>query len=227
MKKPLTDTILISFLPLAAVSAGLILLRNLFWIFFLYHAVVCLGVPLVYFITRREKPRVFSARTGITGGNAAQSLIAGLIAGAVFFTAIVFVFTRFRDSLIDAALIRNLLSSWKYGGGHAVLFILYFVFFNSVVEEIFWRGFLCGEYEWLGKNRASLIVSFFFIQYHFLTIALLFSVQAAFALAPLLFIASVFWCLTRYWYGNIYAAVASHLAADLALMAVYIKYIPV
>jgi uncharacterized protein len=222
----LRNILILSFLPFVSVFTGLIILKNMYVTFFLYHFIVCLFLPVAYYLFQNKKINDLIADAGLAKSNILNSVLAGIISGVIFASVILLCFGMFRNRFIDAIAIKALLEGWKFRGSQLYFLLAYFIVFNSIVEELFWRGFLCNELnKRLGVTASSVLVSFFFIQYHCLTIFLIFGAGAAFIFTPVLFIVRMFWCYTRYYFKNPYAAIISHLAADFAIMAVYLKYV--
>jgi len=212
--------------PLLAVFAGLIIFHNMYITFFLYHFIVCLGIPSGYYLIKNKKTTDLLKYPGLTKAGLICGVITGIASGVTFILVILVCFDRFSTYLIDAKAIKALLSAWKFQEKQLPFLAAYFILFNSIIEELYWRGFLCYEVnKSLGVPASSALVSFFFIQYHTLTIFILFGAEATLIFVPVLFLVSMFWCYTRYYFKNPYTAIISHMAADFSLMAVYLKYV--
>ncbi len=210
----------ISLLPLAAVAYGLLVAKSIFLTFLLYHGMVCLLVPFLA-LRREAKPEAL----GLKGGNAKRSAVIGLGAGLVCAALVLVAGYYFADRLINGEKIAGLLSGWGLSAPKHPAFLIYFVAFNSLVEELFWRGYLWHEYNKVYRPLSvSLFISFFFIQYHILTVSLLFPPGAVLLFIPLIFAASLGWCYLRHKLGNVHAVVVSHLLADAGVIAVYLVY---
>jgi uncharacterized protein len=213
---------MLGLMPLAAVASGLLVFHNMYLTFSLYYVVVCIIVPVFHMMKAKESFSETLA-TGISGLK--QAIITGAFAGIVFF-AVIWLFFRFAGNLfLSPAHVTAYLESIGYKPQMFLRLLIIFVLFNSVIEEIFWRGFIYTHFRRdFGAAPSALWVSFFFIQYHFLTVWLILSPLAAFVFTPILFAVSFFWCTLREKQGNVYAAVISHLAADLALILVLSGY---
>ncbi len=195
-------------------------MKNIFWTFLFYHGLVCLLVP---FLALRRQAKLKTL--GLKRGNARQSALIGLAAGLVCAALVLVTGYCFAERLINGEKIAGLLSSWGLSASKHPAFLMYFIVFNSLVEELFWRGYLWHEYSKLYRPlSASLLISFFFIQYHILTVSLLFPPGAVLLFIPLIFAASLGWCYLRHKLGNVYAVVVSHLLADAGVIAVYLVY---
>ena len=145
---------------------------------------------------------------------------------AFFYIAFIVLLAYFSNALVSKDHITTLLTTWGYKQEFLLPLMIYFILFKSVVEEIFWRGFLFTQYKYLSGNTfAALMISLFFIQYHFVTVWHLISIQTAIVFTVLLFCVNIFWCSLRIKYNNIYATIISHLFADLAIMFVYYQYV--
>lgn len=209
-------------MPLLAVASGLIFFRNILLTFCLYHILVCLIVPSMHILRLKEN----IAEIFTPGGSPLQGLVWGAVSGALLFLVIFLFFLFTGPVFLSKENISGYLSSVGYDGRMFVRLAVYFIFFNSVVEELFWRGFIYGHFrKALGPGPSAAWVSFFFVQYHFLTVWLIFSPYAALLFTPFLFAASAFWCFLREKTGSVYGVIVSHLLADLAVMAVYYRLV--
>ena len=124
-----TLIISISFLPLAVVFLGLVVCKNIYLTFFFYHIIVCLAVPIILFIIRKVGLKSILNNIGIIRQNALRSSAAGMLSGILFFVVIIVIFYIYRDFLIDANAIKNLLTSWEFNNSHIIFFLIYFIFF--------------------------------------------------------------------------------------------------
>ena len=212
----------ISILPVIVIALCLLLLKSMVAAFVLYHIVICLILPALYLEFYPRKGQKLVELLGLRRGRVGKSIIVGLVVGVLFFVTIILFFQFFGNVFLSGEHITTRLTGWGYDKNLLVWLALYFIFFNAVVEEIFWRGFLFSYYRNLfGEYHGSVLLSFCFIQYHFITIWLLFSFATAVFFTPFLFFTSFFWCYLRIKYNNIYAPIISHLFADLAIMFVY------
>ena len=215
---------LIGCLPLVMVSVGLLACRSLVVTFILYHSVICLMLPLL--AARLQKGEKRLSFLGLRGGRTSVSLALGLFLGVILLAVIKIFFFSLGEEFLDGAKLAANLRAWGLSDLRHPLFLVYFVVGNSLVEELFWRGFLLGRF--LRSSRplaACLLVSFYFVQYHVLTVFLLFSPGALPVLTPLLFVGSLGWCYLRLVTRDIYAVALSHLMVDLGLIVVYLSYV--
>lgn len=221
MKNISFRTIIISFLPLIFVYFGLTIIKNMVITFIFYHIIVCLLLPLMDYCFFYRKSASLHEILGL-GRIDKRSILTGVLLGIAYFGSIILIFYCFKKTLLDKFHIDTALSAIGFSKKYFFLLAVYFIFFNSIVEELFWRGYLYYQY---GKKIripfSSVVISFFFIQYHFITIGIIFSFQVALIFIPVLFIVSIIWCYLRHINSNIYAAIISHFMADLALIVVY------
>jgi len=225
MRNSLIRAIIIGFLPLVFVFFGLVIFKNILITFILYHIIICMVLPVINYYFWDHKPAPLSEMLGL-GRKDKRSILQGILIGAVFFIGIIIFFDFVHFNFLDKKHINNILNSLGFSSNIFIYFAIYFILINSVLEELFWRGYL---YYQFGKSIripfSSVIISFFFIQYHFFVIGLIFSVQVAFVFIPVIFIVSVIWCYLRHINSNIYAPLISHIMADMALIMVFYKYL--
>jgi membrane protease YdiL (CAAX protease family) len=212
---------MLGLMPLVAVAFGILGFKNMFAAFGLYHLLVCMAVPAAHIAKSGENP-VLALAAG--KNNPATSVRTGVISGMIFIVFIFIFFAIFGTHFLFRDRIADFLTSLGYSKSMLLPLAAYFIFFNSVVEELFWRGFYQSHVRRdFGPAFTGVWVSFFFIQYHFLTIWLLFSPLAAFVFTPVLFLVSYIWCGFREKYGNVYAPVIGHLCADFAVIVVFYR----
>ncbi len=226
MKNISVRTIIISFLPLVFVYLGFSMMKNMIFTFVLYHIIICLLIPsLDYYFFYRKGTSSMHEILGL-GRIDRRSIISGVLLGIIYFGTIIFLFSYLKSQLLNKLHLNMVFNVVGFPKKYFFLLAIYFILFNSVVEELFWRGYLYYQY---GKKiripSSSVVISFFFIQYHFVTIRIIFSFRIALIFMPVLFVVSVIWCYLRHINSNIYAPIISHFMADLALMVIYYKNI--
>jgi len=99
---------------------------------------------------------------------------------------------------------------------------------NSILEEIYWRGYVFSRLRILtGPRNTVVLTALFYTSYHLITTITLFSVARGLLLSSAIFLVGIFWACLRIKYDSIIPAVISHLLADLGLMLIYLKYLAV
>jgi len=206
-----------------SILIGLVLFRNVWITFFLFHGIVCTGIPLAVAFRNRFRPAFFRE---LGFGNFRQASKQGILLGLAYFMLILIFFSLFRNRALDADAVRSLLAGWHVTEKHMGLFLLMMIVANALLEEIFWRGYIFSR---LGKRAgllmSVLISSFFYASYHFLTTVLLFRLSFAILFTAAILAAGVFWGLLRYKTQSLYGPVFSHLLADMGIMTAYLAWV--
>jgi membrane protease YdiL (CAAX protease family) len=99
-------------------------------------------------------------------------------------------------------------------GGAWTLFMAYFVIVNPWVEEFFWRGFL------RNPGRGPVLNDFLFSGYHLIVFATLLNPLLLAVSFVVLAVTSCFWRQANRMNGSLLPSIASHVAADLAVVIV-------
>jgi len=206
-----------------SILIGLVVYRNVWITFFLFHGIVCTGIPLAGAFRNRLRPAYLR---GLGFRNFRQASRQGILLGLVCFLIILIFFYLFRNHALDADAIRTLLAGWRVTENQMGLFLFMMIVANALLEEIFWRGYIFSKLE----RRTSLFVSvlissFFYASYHFLTTVLLFRLSFAILFTTVILIAGIFWGIQRFRSGSLYGPMISHLMADLGIMTVYLVWV--
>ena len=220
----LTTLVLAALGPLA-VAIGLLVLKNAFLTFLLFHGLVCLGIPIVDLVVLQKlKVAGVLGSLGLTYHRG--SLRVGVYSGIAFLVAIVFFFYVLRDSVIQEGEIQSLLHSWQIQRNHVFVLLVLMILANSVLEEIYWRGYTLGRFRSQLKTIPAVVLSsLFYASYHLITTANLFSMQVGILFTSVIFCAGVFWGAMRVRSGSLYGPIVSHFLADAAVMIIYVAFI--
>jgi len=221
----LLPVLILMLLPAVAVFTGLILLNSIFATYILFYGMVCVIVPLLdRIVIHRQTLREFLRYIGFV--NIRKSLLPGLLSGGVFLAAIYLFFMIFSRQLIDTSTMTTALNRWNLDSGNLLVFLFMMIVGNSILEEIYWRGYIFSRLKKLTSPRNTVILTaLFYTSYHLITTVTLFSAAQGLLLSSAIFLAGIFWAYLRIRYESIIPAVASHLLADLGLMLIYLKYL--
>ena len=214
-------------LPAVAVFTGLILLNSIFATYILFYGVVCIAVPLLdRVVFHRQTLREFLRYIGFV--NIRKSLLPGLITGGVFLAAIFLFFMIFSRQLIDTSTMTSALDRWNLDSGNLFVFLFMMIVGNSILEEIYWRGYIFARLKKLtSPGNTVVLTALFYTSYHLITTVTLFSAAQGLLMSSAIFLVGIFWAYLRIRYESIIPAIASHLLADLGLMLIYLKYLKV
>ncbi|MCK4807528.1 MAG: CPBP family intramembrane metalloprotease [Candidatus Aegiribacteria sp.] len=214
-------------LPSIAVFTGLVVLNSIFATYILFYGVVCVAVPLFdRVVSHRQTMSEFFRYIGFV--NTRKSLLPGLLVGVTFLVAICLFFMVFSRQLIDTSSMTETLNRWDLDSGNLFVFLFMMIVGNSILEEIYWRGYVFSRLKELtGPRNTILLTALFYTSYHLITTITLFSVADGLLLSASIFLVGAFWACLRIKYKSIIPAVISHLLADLGLMLIYLKYLAV
>jgi membrane protease YdiL (CAAX protease family) len=111
----------------------------------------------------------------------------------------------------NSALTKTLM---EFGLGNIgwIIFVIYYILLNPLIEELFWRGLLDG------KGIKFLLVDLLFAGYHTLVLIFFIKIEWAFIAAIIIFIASVVWRKIDKSNNGIIISYLSHLAADISII---------
>jgi len=223
----LLPALILLLLPAVAVFTGLILLNSIFATYILFYGMVCVIVPLLdRIVIHRQTLREFLRYIGFV--NIRKSLLPGLLIGGVFLAAIYLFFMIFSRQLIDTSAMTTALNRWNLDSGNLFVFLFMMIVGNSILEEIYWRGYIFSRLRKLtGPGNTVILTALFYTSYHLITTVTLFSLVQGLLLSSAIFLVGVFWAYLRIKYESIIPAVISHLLADLGLMLIYLKYLAV
>jgi len=223
----LLPALILLLLPAVAVFTGLILLNSIFATYILFYGMVCVIVPLLdRIVIHRQTLREFLRYIGFV--NIRKSLLPGLLIGGVFLAAIYLFFMIFSRQLIDTSAMTTALNRWNLDSGNLFVFLFMMIVGNSILEEIYWRGYIFSRLRKVtGPGNTVILTALFYTSYHLITTVTLFSLVQGLLLSSAIFLVGVFWAYLRIKYESIIPAVISHLLADLGLMLIYLKYLAV
>lgn len=219
--------LILSLLPAVAVFTGLILLNSILATYILFYGVVCVAVPLLdRAVFHRHTMSEFFRYIGFV--NTRKSMLPGLLVGAAFLVAICLFFMIFSRQLIETSSMTDALNKWDLDSSNLFVFLFMMIVGNSILEEIYWRGYVFSRLRKLtGPRNTIILTALFYTSYHLITTITLFSVAHGLLLSASIFLVGVFWGCLRIKYDSIIPAVISHLLADLGLMLIYLKYLAI
>ena len=99
-----------------------------------------------------------------------------------------------------------------------LLFAVYLILINALLEEYFWRWFVyCRCEEWVGSKPAIFLSAFFFTPHHTLGLAIFTDWRIAFVGSMAVFAAGAIWCEIYRRRRSIWRCYISHAVAVVAL----------
>jgi membrane protease YdiL (CAAX protease family) len=198
--------------PTVMIYVGLHVLESVPITFLLFYSWL-LFVPLI------RKASLFSE---IVHKNVKSSIHFGIISGIVFFFFIFGGLYWLHHYFIDVVYLQVLLAEWGFSGNGMIGLVFVLVIVNPILEEVYWRGYIFTQLKSKGNAvKATLITSFFYTLYHFLSVIPMF--QWGFNILAVLpvFIAGLFWGYMREKTGSIAGTIISHALGDFGIVCVY------
>jgi len=207
-----------------AVYLGLIVCHSALLTFILFHGLICLGIPSSDLLIRQRKT-VAASLEYLGWKNFRPTFLPALAIGLLLFALTYFLFIFFQDRLLDTEHLQVVLESWHIEKRHIIPFMFMMIVANSVIEEIYWRGYLYRKLERIvSPGRVVLLSSAFYTSYHIITTMSLFPLQYAIIFTIIIFSAGIFWAIMRRKYDSIFYPLISHLLADLGIMLIYLRF---
>ncbi len=154
--------VVLSLLPCPAVWFGMYKLNSLIWTFFLYHG-LCLVV--VIWGWRLWKPHLLMPSARQWG----LVLIAGLLTSV----AAVMAYKLSGDVVVSRTEVLNVLTVRGFHATYLLPLAFYFVVINATLEELFWRGVVLNELDYVGNKErrlATIWTAFAFTIWHYLVL---------------------------------------------------------
>ena len=219
----MTLAIIMSVAAPLAVILGLIIFKNIVLTYILLYAGVCVLMPLIDILLIRKIS--LSAIPGMLGfREPAPSVRIGFLLGLFSFTVIFSFFYTQQNTIVDTVRLNSTLADWKLGSIDPALFHFVMILANSVLEEVFWRGYMFHRY--MSNTTPLLTIQFttlFYCSYHLITTFALFRTVPAVILMAAIYAAGLFWGYMRVRYNSIYVPLISHIMADMGIMLAYMK----
>jgi len=207
-----------------AVVVGILLLgRNVFAVFAVYHLGLCLLLPVLQNILRRGL--TFSqhlAFLGLTGPGTARGLVVGLGLGVLLGAGTLLAFRLFGEFFLAGHNVPEVLDQWGVNKKNLPLLFWFMTLVNGPAEELYWRGFLHRETsDRRPRLTTILLMAVCYASYHGVTVFLL----VADLPVALLFMAAIFaagsgWGWLREKTGSVWPALLGHAGATVGYMIV-------
>ncbi len=195
---------------------GLVEKQSLFVTFVGFHVIVCLCIPLLHGwwdgTLRQSWLRAW-------GKIERRGTIFGLAFGVLLLAAATGGFWILLQTEGRANAIRRILELWGLNSRWVWWFSLYLVVVNSLLEELFWRGFVLQRFlHALSRTVAVILTSFFYSLYHLVVSSVLFGLKWGCWITLLVFLVGIVWGWMKGKFPSVYPTWFSHLLADLGLV---------
>jgi membrane protease YdiL (CAAX protease family) len=219
------STLIIAFLSPIAVTIGLLLFKNVYLAFILYQGICCIGIPIFdLLIIKKLNFQEVKSFIGLDPNR--KSIITGFFYGFIFFLTIILFFIIFKNTVINPDSISQILQNWHIRRSHLFSLLFFMIVSNSILEEIYWRGYIFKRLTLYLKPQTVIIVtSLFYASYHLIITACLFNFKIGFLFTIVILFTGVFWGVLRFRFKSIVSPLISHFWADLAIMIIYLIFI--
>ncbi|MEQ6389542.1 type II CAAX endopeptidase family protein [Bacillaceae bacterium S4-13-58] len=201
--------------PTILLWIGLVILQNLVLTFILFYGWLLI-LPLLSKVPIKSYFKGKSLRTWFMG----------LGIGIGFFLFVYVGLALLKKDGINLSQMNEILHDWGFIGKTKWWLILFLVFLNPILEELYWRGDmqnrLFGKYNLL---QTSLITSSFYSLYHLIPLMFLFAFPFSVIMVIPVFLAGIFWSFYSQKSGTIVGSIVSHSLADLAIIIAYLYYL--
>lgn len=221
---PILNALLLAGPPLTVILV-LELTDNVPAAFFSYHVAWCLIVPAAILRLQQRSWIAHAQALGVRSPDRKGTLV-GASVGVLMGALSLLPFAIWGDTLLAEANVRAQLTGWGVPPGADLALFAYMIAFNSVAEELYWRGYVHERLtSWTNRWRALLTASLFFTSFHVYTIYRLVGkpgVTVLFSAAVLA--AAIAWAILRERYQSAVPAVLAHVGATAGYMTVYILW---
>jgi len=206
-----------------AVVAALALAGDVMVAFVVYHVVICLGVPAAATAAGNLSPRKYADLLGLRNPSG-EGWAAGLVTGLCMFALQLGGFLAIGGRLLEPATLAAKLTVWGIPLDTEIALFAYMLVFNSVAEELFWRGYLHEHALHLAAPRIGLpLVTVAFASYHVYTIAsLVGNLGLALVGGVGVLVAAAVWAYLRQRYDSVAPAAVSHVLATAGYMTILV-----
>jgi len=207
-----------------AIFTGLYLFKNVSAAFVLFYCGVCLLIPFIdLMVIQGRKPIECLRYLGFRKFRGA--ILISFFSGAVLCFLIYYFFVLLQERIMNLETTGEVLKTWNIDRRSILWLVPVMVIANSLVEEVYWRGYIFLKLRETVSPLATIFLSsLFYASYHLLTTGALFSLNYALLCTSAVFAAGVFWAWIRYKTNSILVPLITHFFADLGVMLVYIRY---
>ncbi len=206
-----------------AVVACLLIARNVFAVFAVYHLGFCLILPAAHnFLRRRFTISDYLEYLGLTGPGTVRGILLGLGLGVILAGGTILAFRLFGGVFLADQNIPEILGRWGVNQGNMPLLFWFMILVNGPAEELYWRGFVHGEMSDRKHRKATiLLIAACYASYHGVTVSLLNpNLPVAVLFMAAIFLAGFGWGWLREKTDSVWPALLAHAGATAAYMIV-------
>ncbi|MFF2528898.1 CPBP family intramembrane glutamic endopeptidase [Brevibacillus sp. NPDC058079] len=222
-KRTLLLLIVYGFAATLTIFYGLVEKHSVIVTFFSFHVLVCICIPVIHGWWEGDLRKHWLLAWGSFEW---QGTLYGLAFGVLMLTGVLAGLWLLLQESGRPEAVRTGMEAWGIERRWILVFSFYLVFINSLLEELFWRGFV------LQRLRASLSIlmsiflsSFFYSLYHLIISTILFGFRNGLLITSMVFGAGLIWGWMKGMFPSIYPNWFSHLFADLGLALAVVLWI--
>ena len=208
--------------PLVVVAC-LLIARNVFAVFAVYHLGFCLILPAVHnFLRLHLTISDHLEFLGLTGPGTARGLVLGFGLGVVLAGGTVLAFRLFGEIFLADHNVPEVLAGWGADQGNMSLLFWFMALVNGPAEELYWRGFVhTGMSSRRPRLATILLIAACYAGYHGVTVLILVAnLPVALFFMTAIFVAGLGWGWLREKTGSVWPALLGHAGAAAAYMIV-------
>lgn len=217
-------TIALSLLAPLTVYLGLNFVGSASLTFLLYHGLVCAAIPLIDLVCiKKQALNSLLPALGFTGFR--RSLPSAVGVGLLFGISTYLFLYVLRDQVLELDQIETVMARWRLNPDRIIPLMIMMVLGNSILEEIYWRGYIFQRFRGIVAPHITIILTaLFYTSYHLITTLSLFPSRYACLFSLVIFGAGIFWGHVRQRTGSIYFPILTHFMADLGFMLIYFQF---
>ncbi|TQR36306.1 CPBP family intramembrane glutamic endopeptidase [Brevibacillus brevis] len=222
-KRTLLLLIVYGFAATLTIFYGLVEKHSVIITFFSFHVLVCICIPVIHGWWEGDLRKQWQSAWGSFEW---QGTLYGLALGVLMLTGVLAGLWLLLQEPGRPEAVRAGMEAWGIKRRWIWFFSVYLIFINSLLEELFWRGFVLQRFRASLSRFLSIFLSgFFYSLYHLIISTLLFGLRNGLFITSLVFGVGLIWGWLKEMFPSIYPNWISHLLADLGLALAVVLWI--
>ncbi|MFS0556503.1 type II CAAX prenyl endopeptidase Rce1 family protein [Brevibacillus sp. 179-C9.3 HS] len=222
-KRTLLLLIVYGFAATLTIFYGLVEKHSVIVTFVSFHVLVCICIPIVHGWWEGELRNHWRSAWGSFEWH---GVFYGLAFGVLMLTGVLAGLWLLLQEAGRPEAVRKGMEAWGIESRWIWGFSFYLVFINSLLEELFWRGFVLQRLlSSLSLWKSIFLSSFFYTLYHLIIATILFGFVNGLMITFMVFSAGILWGWMKGLFPSIYPIWFSHLLADLGLALAVVLWI--
>jgi uncharacterized protein len=224
-RESLLLTTLIMITASSSVLLSLAFLKSIFLTFLIYHLGICIVLPFLDLIIFKKLS--FKEIAEYLGVCNRRGLTIGFVHGLLILAITIGGFLFFGRYFLAENNITSAIKLFGIQERSIVLMVVFMIFLNGIVEEIFWRGYIHQRLVHVEKRWMAIgMTAFFYASYHAYTLLHFIrnnSISGLFVLC--VFLAGFFWGWLREKFKSTWPAIIGHTLATTGYILVYLVFV--